>query len=100
MFKSLKDKILDKAQDNFVYANHVSRLEQKEIERLFIRTFSSEDGQKALAYLQLVTFQRALAVTATNEQLRYMEGQRALISMILRFMDRGRTNPNSNPTQP
>lgn len=77
------------------YSNHVSRLEQKEIERLITRTFSTEDGKKTLAYLQLVTFQRALGGNAPEEQLRYIEGQRALVAMILSLIERGRTNPNS-----
>ncbi len=66
------------------------RIEQKEIERVFARLFASEDGKKVLAWLQMLTFQRALGPSAPDAQLRYQEGQRALMATILRLIDRGR----------
>ncbi len=91
---NLKNKIMTKTlsevEEFFSYSSQVSRLEQKDMERLFARLFLSEDGKKALAYLQFTTFQRALGVNASDQQLRYMEGQRAMVAMILRLIDRGR----------
>lgn len=72
------------------YTSHVSRLEQSEIERIFARVFSSEEGQKVLAWLQVMTFHRAGNAGSTDEQLRFMEGQRSLVASILRMIDRGK----------
>ena len=66
------------------------KAEMREIEKAFARLFASDDGQKVLAHLQVVTFQRALGPGVADEQLRYMEGQRAMIATILRMIDRGR----------
>ncbi|NQZ14820.1 MAG: hypothetical protein HRT94_08385 [Alphaproteobacteria bacterium] len=60
------------------------------MERVFTRLFSTEDGQKVLGYLQVMTFQRAYGPNATDEQLRHAEGQRSLMATILRMIDRGR----------
>lgn len=77
----------------YVYrAPEPQNLELREIEKCFARLFSSDDGRRALSYLQAVTFQRALAPTSSDQQLRYAEGQRAMVATILRLIDRGR-NP-------
>lgn len=76
--------------DNLAYQANVNRLEQKEIEKIFARLFLNEDGKKALAYLQMVTFQRALGPNASDIELRHLEGQRAMVATILRLIDRGR----------
>ncbi len=75
------------------YVFHVpepSRFELRDVEKCFARLFSSDDGRRALAYLQAISFQRALAPTSTDQQLRYAEGQRAMVATILRLIDRGR----------
>ena len=69
-----------------------NKLELREIEKAFARIFASEDGQKVLSHLQVITFQRALGPGVADEQLRYLEGQRAMVATILRLIDRGR-NP-------
>lgn len=66
------------------------RVELREIEKSFARVFSSEDGKRVLAHLQAVTFQRALGAESSEQSLRYAEGQRALMAMVLRMIDRGR----------
>ncbi|HOO81084.1 MAG TPA: hypothetical protein PK513_01100 [Alphaproteobacteria bacterium] len=66
------------------------KTELREIEKAFARLFSSDDGQKVLAHLQVVTFQRALGPGVGDDQLRYLEGQRAMVATILRLIDRGR----------
>ncbi len=65
-------------------------MSQQDVERLFARVFSSEDGRKILAHLQVMTFSRAYGPDASDQQLRYAEGQRALVANILRLVDRGR----------
>lgn len=66
------------------------RVEQREIEKAFARLFATDDGQKVLSHLQVITFHRALGPTSPEEQLRYLEGQRSLVATILRLIDRGR----------
>lgn len=78
--------------ENMEYTSRIAKLEQREIERSFTRLFSSDEGKKVLAYMQVMTFQRAGGANTTDEQLRYMEGQRSLMAAILRMIDRGRSN--------
>ncbi len=66
------------------------KFEMHEIERSFARLFSTQDGQKVLAHLQAITFQRAFGAATPDEQIRYAEGQRSLVATILRLIDRGR----------
>ena len=68
------------------------KLEMREIEKSFARLFATEDGQRVLGHLQGITFQRALGALSPEEELRYAEGQRALMASILRLIDRGRTS--------
>lgn len=79
-------------EKNAVYTSHISRLEQKDIERSFARVFSTEEGKKVLAWLQVMTFQRVCTPSAPDDQLRYMEGQRSFMASILRMIDRGKNN--------
>lgn len=73
----------------FQLSNH--QTEQRDVERAFARLFSSDDGRRVLSHLQAMTFCRALGPSAPDEQLRYAEGQRALMANILRLIDRGRS---------
>lgn len=91
MFQSNHPTLEDLVQ-RYALTSHVSRLEEKEIERCFTRLFSSEDGRKVLAWLQVMTFHRAGNATTSDEQLRHMEGQRSLMAAILRMIDRGKNN--------
>ena len=79
------------AGDGLVYKPlDPSKMEMRDIEKAFARLFASEDGRKVLGHLQVITFQRALGPTSSDEQLRYLEGQRSMIATILRLIDRGR----------
>jgi hypothetical protein len=96
MFKAMRprkddDLPLNAQGPGLIYAPpDAARLEMRDIERSFARLFASDDGHKVLAYLQVMTFQRALGPTSPDEQLRYMEGQRSMVATILRLIDRGR----------
>ena len=80
-----------KNEEAVVYAvPEPGRMEMRDIARTYARLFSSDDGRKVLAHLQVMTFHRALGATSPDEQLRYMEGQRSLVATILRLVDRGR----------
>ena len=63
---------------------------QQDIEKIFSRCFSTDDGRKVLAHLQVMTFSRAYGPDVADNHLRYAEGQRALVANILRLIDRGR----------
>lgn len=90
-FKPKQDLPVTAAEQGLVYAPpDPGKIELREVEKAFARLFSSQDGQKVLAHLQVITFQRALGASAASEQLRYMEGQRAMVATILRLIDRGR----------
>lgn len=87
MLKSLKPE----TPTDYVYtAPPRPQLEKREIEKACARLFSTNDGQRVLSYLQAMTFERALSHTSTEEHLRYVEGQRALMATILRLIDRGK----------
>lgn len=91
MFNHLFDKTPRAFGDSeMVYTNPALNIEQKEMERVFTRLFHTEDGKKALAYLQVMTFQRAHGPMVSDDQLRYAEGQRSLVATILRMIARGK----------
>ncbi len=80
-----------KNETGIVYAvPDPGRMEMRDIERTYARLFSSDDGKRVLAHLQVMTFHRALGASSPDEQLRYIEGQRSLVATILRLIDRGR----------
>lgn len=78
-----------KKQLSLIDLSLVSKMEQQEVKRLFVRTFSSEEGKKVLAYLRHFTSHRSFNAETSNETLRFMEGQRALINTIQKL-----TNPD------
>lgn len=67
-----------------------ARHEFNDIEKSYARLFSSPDGRRVLAHLEVMTFQRALGPSCPDAQLRHIEGQRALMAIILRLIDRGK----------
>lgn len=73
------------SQKNQQYINHVSKLEKAEIEKLFARVFKTDEGQKILAYLQLITLNRVLHSDVPNDSLRYAEGERSIVAKIIRL---------------
>lgn len=85
-------KTITDIHETAAFTSHVSKLEQRDIEHAFARVFSSDDGKKVLAWLQVMTFHRSAGASSTDEQLRHMEGQRSLVASILRMIDRGRTH--------
>ncbi|MFK7840106.1 MAG: hypothetical protein AB8B83_07215 [Bdellovibrionales bacterium] len=89
--KPQKDLPITPAEKGLTYAQvEPGKIEMREIEKAFTRLFTTQDGQKVLAHLQVLTFQRALGPGVASEQLRYMEGQRSMVATILRLVDRGR----------
>lgn len=83
-------KLLNSIYEDFKTFQLMTRQDQKNIHQLFARVFSSEDGQKTLAYLQYLTTSRVMDVEKSEAQLRHIEGQRSLIQIIQKLADRGR----------
>lgn len=65
----------------------------RDVEKAYARTFADDNGRMVLSHLQNITFARAYAPDAPEAQLRYAEGQRALVGTILRLITAGR-NPS------
>ena len=90
IFKKSYEPLPYKNNDDLIYAvKNPAKQELQEIEKSFARVFATPDGERVLGHLQTITFQRALGAGAADEQLRYLEGQRAMVASILRLIDRG-----------
>ena len=61
----------------------------KELGRAYVRAFTGNNGEAVLDALKALTVDRVLPATATDAELRYLEGQRALFRHILREIERG-----------
>ena len=64
---------------------------EQEIARSYTRLFQSDDGQRVLDHLQLSTLYRPLSPDIDDKQLRHLEGQRFLVGLILRMIERGKS---------
>jgi hypothetical protein len=65
--------------------------ERRDIEKCYARLFATADGRRVLAHLQGMAFARAFGADASDAQIRYAEGQRALVANILRLIGAGKT---------
>jgi hypothetical protein len=83
IFRKLKQKL--RRNEPVFILPQPRNFERSEIEKIYARVFSTADGQKVLAHLQSLTFARAYGPEASAEQIRYSEGQRALVATILRL---------------
>lgn len=66
------------------------KADRRAMEIAYARLFGTEDGRRVLNHLQAATFLRTYAADAPEGQLRYSEGQRALVTTILRMIEAGR----------
>ncbi len=57
--------------------------------------FGTAAGQRILGHLRSITVNRTLGPAAPDALLRYVEGQRQLVSYICALVERGRTSPSS-----
>ncbi len=67
-----------------------SRLEREQVEKAYARLFATDDGKLVLGHLQTIAFMRAYSAESSDEQIRYAEGQRALVAHIMRLVNAGR----------
>jgi len=57
------------------------------------RCLGGSDGTRVVAWLRASTLERVLGPEAGEAQLRHLEGQRQLVSLILALAERGRSLP-------
>ena len=53
-----------------------------EIAKSFARVFNSNDGDRVMKHLRSITFERCFGAEASEEILRFSEGQKALVAHI------------------
>lgn len=61
-----------------------------DIEKIFVRTFSTPSGQMVLEHLRKMTVERTLGVNSTDAELRWIEAQRALVHQIEKLSEGGK----------
>ena len=65
---------------------------KKELELMpiyFVKTFNTESGRKVLEYLISITLNRYLSANSSDVELRFLEGQRYLVSFIKNMIKKG-----------
>lgn len=60
----------------------------------FTRLFSSTVGMSVLQYLKDLTHNRVLPASCSDAELRFLEGQRYLVSQIENLIKQGKQNPS------
>jgi hypothetical protein len=63
--------------------------EQLELCRAFARCFGSEAGKSVLEHLRRSVLERRLAPSASDAELRHLEGQRYAVAYIAAMVERG-----------
>lgn len=60
----------------------------------FTRLFSSDSGKSVIKYLKDLTHNRVLPASCTDAELRFLEGQRYLVSQIENLIKQGKQEPS------
>lgn len=60
-----------------------------DLEQCYARCFGTPSGIRVLEHLRLITVGRALGQNATDNELRWIESQRALVRQIETYITRG-----------
>jgi hypothetical protein len=63
---------------------------ESELCRACARCFAGADGQAVIAYLTRSVLDRRLAPSASDAELRHLEGQRYAVAGLLAMIERGR----------
>lgn len=64
-----------------------------ELARCFALCFGGSAGKRVLAHLRAITIERTLGPAASDGLLRYVEGQRQIVSYAAALAERGRSGP-------
>ena len=67
-----------------------TRAEARQLDLRAARVFRGKDGELFLKYLRSITLEAVAGPEASDCALRHLEGQRYLVSIIQRAVDRGR----------
>ena len=86
MIKTLK---FNDVKEQFPY--RLSKREQQDIDRCCARLFTTEDGKIVLGWLQSLAFDRHFSADTPGEQLKFQDGQRAIIAHLMRCIARGKS---------
>jgi hypothetical protein len=62
-----------------------------ELCRAYARCFGSRDGQQVMAHLARTILDRRLPPSASNAELRHLEGQRCVVAAVTAMIERGRS---------
>lgn len=69
----------------------MAMIDRTAIARAYARLFGTTDGQVVISHLQSQTLLRAHGPDTPDNHIRYAEGQRALVTLILRQIAAGKT---------
>ncbi|MDH3660182.1 MAG: hypothetical protein OEU92_09155 [Alphaproteobacteria bacterium] len=64
--------------------------EDDDLARAFARSFNGSDGAIVVRHLRQTILDRRLGPSASDAELRFLEGQRSVAAHILSMIDRGR----------
>jgi hypothetical protein len=64
--------------------------DQEELCRTFARCFAGPDGERVTEHLKRVILERRLLPSASDAELRHVEGQRFAVAYIMSMVARGR----------
>jgi len=59
--------------------------------RAFARCFAGQDGQRVIAHLARTILERRLPPSASDAELRQLEGQRCAIAGVIAMVERGKS---------
>ena len=64
----------------------------KDIESIYAKVFAGVSGELVIKHLRKITIERVLGPNANESELRFVEGQRALVHQIEQMIHRGKSN--------
>lgn len=91
--------MLHKILQKFLYRKKLSydfslpdlkRRDLTDVQKSYVRAFATTDGQEVLNHLQRTTFFRVLPSDSQDKDIRYIEGQRAVVAQIMRHIAAGK----------
>jgi len=64
---------------------------EPDVSLAFARCFTGRDGERALDHLRRLILDRRLPPSASDAELRHLEGQRSVVAYLVALIERGRT---------
>ena len=66
-----------------------------ELDRAYARCFGTAEGDRVIAHLRAITFERVVGPNVSEAFLRHLEGQRHLVAFVCSLIERGRNGAAS-----